>query len=81
MTGRLIRIAKSPYQYPLILKQLWYTPLLQSPDQGIVYRDRARLTTASSDSASDDSHPPYTSSASGPATLWRSRLGQQSRSV
>jgi fatty-acyl-CoA synthase len=38
MTGGLIRVA---YQYPLIPKQLWHTPLLQSPDQGIVHRDRS----------------------------------------
>ena len=44
MVGRLIQVAKSAYQYPLILKQLWHTPLLQSPDQEIVYRDRTRLT-------------------------------------
>jgi fatty-acyl-CoA synthase len=44
MTGRLIQVAKSAYQYPLILKQLWHTPLSQSPDQEIVYRDRTRLT-------------------------------------
>jgi fatty-acyl-CoA synthase len=44
MVGRLIQIAKSAYQYPLILKQLWHTPLLQSPDQEIVYRDRTRFT-------------------------------------
>src|SRR4029077_7906466 len=44
MVGRLIQVAKSAYQYPLILKQLWHTPLLQSPDQEIVYRDRMRLS-------------------------------------
>ena len=44
MTGRLIQVAKSAYQYPLIVKQLWHTPLMQSPDQEIVYRDRQRFT-------------------------------------
>ncbi|MDI4232732.1 fatty acid--CoA ligase [Bradyrhizobium sp. Arg237L] len=44
MVGRLIQVAKSAYQYPLIFKQLWHTPLLQSPDQEIVYCDRRRLT-------------------------------------
>ena len=44
MTGRLIQVAKSAYQYPLILKQLWHTPLLQAPDQEIVYRDLKRFT-------------------------------------
>jgi fatty-acyl-CoA synthase len=44
MTGRLIQVAKSAYHYALILKQLWRTPLLQSPDQEIVCRNRTRLT-------------------------------------
>jgi fatty-acyl-CoA synthase len=44
VTGRLIQVAKSAYQYPLILKQLWHTPLLQAPDQEIVYRDLKRFT-------------------------------------
>jgi acyl-CoA synthetase (AMP-forming)/AMP-acid ligase II len=44
MVGRLIQAAKSAYRYPLIFKQLWHTPLLQSPEQEIVYRDRKRLT-------------------------------------
>jgi fatty-acyl-CoA synthase len=39
MVGRLIQVTKSAYQYPLIFKQLWHTPLLQAPDQEIVYRD------------------------------------------
>ena len=33
-----------PYDYPLIIKQLLITPLRQSPDQEIVYRDMRRLT-------------------------------------
>ena len=44
MTGRLIQVAKTAYQYPLIVKQLWHTPIMQSPDQEIVYRDRQRFT-------------------------------------
>jgi fatty-acyl-CoA synthase len=44
MTGRLIQVAKSAYQYPLILKQLWHAPLLQSPDQEIVCCNRTRHT-------------------------------------
>jgi len=44
MEGRLIQVAKSAYQYPLIFKQLWHTPRLQSPDQEIVYRDLRRFT-------------------------------------
>ena len=44
MVGRLIQVAKSAYQYPLIFKQLWHTPLSQAPDQEIVYGDSRRLT-------------------------------------
>jgi len=44
VTGRLIQVAKSAYQYPLILKQLWHTPIVQTPDQEIVYRDQKRFT-------------------------------------
>jgi fatty-acyl-CoA synthase len=43
MVGRLIQVARSAYQYPLILKQLLHTPLTQAQDQEIVYRDRTRL--------------------------------------
>ena len=41
MTGM---VAKSAYKYPLLLKQLWHTPLAQAPDQVIVYRDMKRFT-------------------------------------
>jgi fatty-acyl-CoA synthase len=44
MAGRLIPITRSAYQYPLLIKQLWHTPLQQAPDQEIVYRDMRRLT-------------------------------------
>src|ERR1700743_1955797 len=44
MVGRLIQTAKSAYQYPLIFKQLWHTPRVQSPHQEIVYRDLERFT-------------------------------------
>jgi fatty-acyl-CoA synthase len=44
MFGRLIHAAKSAYQYPLIFKQLWHTPLLHAPDQEIVYRDLKRFS-------------------------------------
>lgn len=30
--------------YPLLLKQLWHTPLANAPGQEIVYRDQLRLT-------------------------------------
>jgi fatty-acyl-CoA synthase len=44
MTGKLIEVTGSAYQYPLLIKQLWHTPLLQAADQEIVYRDLKRLT-------------------------------------
>ncbi|MBB6407781.1 fatty acid--CoA ligase [Mesorhizobium sangaii] len=44
MTGRLIAGANSAYRYPLLIKQLWHTPLVQAPDQEIVYRDVRRFT-------------------------------------
>jgi len=44
MTGRLIQVTKDAYQYPLLIKQLWHTPLQQAPDQEIVYRDMRRFT-------------------------------------
>ena len=37
-------VAKSAYKYPLLIKQLWHTPLVQAPDQVIVYRDMKRFT-------------------------------------
>ncbi|MHB8268289.1 fatty acid--CoA ligase [Bradyrhizobium sp.] len=44
MVGRLIEVTRSAYQYPLIFKQLWHTPRVQTPDQEIVYRDLKRFT-------------------------------------
>ena len=44
MAGRLIEIAKSAYNYPLLFKQLWHAPLRNAPDQEVVYRDQTRLT-------------------------------------
>ena len=44
MTEMFIQAAKSAYQYPLLIKQLWHTPLVQAPDQVIVYRDMKRFT-------------------------------------
>jgi fatty-acyl-CoA synthase len=44
MIGRYIEGARSAYQYPLLIKQLWHTPLRQAPDQVIVYRDLKRFT-------------------------------------
>src|SRR5882724_815352 len=39
-----IQVTRSAYHYPLLIKQLWHTPLLQAPDQEIVYRDKRRFT-------------------------------------
>ena len=44
MTGRFIQAARSAYKYPLLIKQLWHAPLLQAPDQEIVYRGVKRFT-------------------------------------
>jgi fatty-acyl-CoA synthase len=44
MTGRFIQAASSAYKYPLLIKQLWHTPLVQAPDQVIVYRGVKRFT-------------------------------------
>ena len=46
MAGRLIDVARSAYQYPLLIKQLLHAPMVQAPDQQIVYRDLRRLTYA-----------------------------------
>ncbi|OQX01403.1 MAG: hypothetical protein BWK80_60005 [Desulfobacteraceae bacterium IS3] len=32
------------YSYPLIIKKLLNTPLVYSPDQEIIYRDKTRMT-------------------------------------
>lgn len=44
MTGKFAQRATSAYEYPLLIKQLWHTPLAQASDQEIVYRDLKRLT-------------------------------------
>jgi fatty-acyl-CoA synthase len=44
MVGRLIEVAKSDYQYPLLFKQLWRTPLLHAADQETVDRELKRFT-------------------------------------
>jgi fatty-acyl-CoA synthase len=43
-TGGVIAGANCAYHYPLLIKHLWHTPLLQAPDQEIVYRDLRRFT-------------------------------------
>src|SRR5882672_11779066 len=44
MTEMSIQAAKSAYKYPLLIKQLWHAPLVQAPDQEIVYRGIKRFT-------------------------------------
>jgi len=44
VVGRLIEVAQSAHRYPLLFKQLWHAPLLNAPDQEVVYRDQRRLT-------------------------------------
>ncbi|MBU4275878.1 MAG: fatty acid--CoA ligase [Proteobacteria bacterium] len=40
---RLIEKTPSAYDYPLLIKQLLHTPIVQAPDQEIVYRDKRRF--------------------------------------
>ncbi|MBF0232271.1 MAG: fatty acid--CoA ligase [Desulfamplus sp.] len=42
MTTRLIQPTQSAYNYPLLIKQMLNTPLIYSPDQEIIYRDKFR---------------------------------------
>src|ERR1700757_1977095 len=44
MTEMFTQSAKSAYKYPLLIKQLWHTPLAQAPEQVIVYRGMKRFT-------------------------------------
>jgi len=44
MAEMFMQVAKSAYQYPLLIKQLWHAPLMHAPDQVIVYRDMTRFT-------------------------------------
>jgi fatty-acyl-CoA synthase len=44
MSVKFAEAAASAYSYPLLIKQLWHTPLAQAADQEIVYRDLRRLT-------------------------------------
>jgi fatty-acyl-CoA synthase len=41
---RLIKKVDSAYGYPLLIKQLLHTPIVQNPNQEIVYRDKKRFT-------------------------------------
>jgi fatty-acyl-CoA synthase len=44
MNERKIPVTPSAYSYPLLIKQLLYAPLAQTPRQEIVYRDLKRLS-------------------------------------
>lgn len=44
MKTRKIEFTPSAYYYPLLIKNLLKTPLIYSPDQEIVYRDKERYT-------------------------------------
>ena len=46
MNGRMIAVTPSAYRYPLLIKQLLHAPMMQAPQQEIVYRDLKRLTYA-----------------------------------
>lgn len=41
--GNSVVSTGSAYEFPLLIKQLWVTPLAQSPNQEIVYRDERRF--------------------------------------
>ena len=41
---RLIQRTPSAYDYPLLIKNILITPILYSPDEEIVYRDKFRMT-------------------------------------
>ena len=42
--GNPVVRTETAYDFPLLIKQLWITPLANSPGQEIVYRDRNRFT-------------------------------------
>ena len=44
MTATLIQRTASAYTYPLLIKNLFYAPVVDNPDQEIVYRDQLRYT-------------------------------------
>ena len=46
MTAKIIEPTPSAYDYRLLIKHFLRTPLIYSPDQEIVYRDRVRYTYA-----------------------------------
>ena len=42
--SNLIEKTRSAYDYPLLIKQLFLSPLANNPDQQIVYRDQLTIT-------------------------------------
>ena len=44
MADNLIYSAPTAYGYPLLIKNLLHTPVLQAPDQEIVYQRKLRYT-------------------------------------
>lgn len=42
--SNLIERTKSAYEYPLLIKQLFLAPMVNNPDQEIVYRDQLLMT-------------------------------------
>ena len=44
MTDNLIMQTASAYNYPLLIKNLFLAPVVDNPDQEIVYRDQCRFT-------------------------------------
>lgn len=44
MTATLIQRTASAYSYPLLIKNLFLAPVVDNPDQEIVYRDQMRCT-------------------------------------
>ncbi len=44
MSERLIQVSPSAYSYPLLLKHIWTSPLLQARAQEVVYRDVKRFS-------------------------------------
>ena len=46
MNGRRMTVTPSAYEYPLLIKQLLHSPMMQAPEQEIVYRNLRRLTYA-----------------------------------
>ena len=42
--SNLIEKTRSAYDYPLLIKQLFLSPLANNPDQEIIYRDQLTIT-------------------------------------